>query len=70
MTNDKSTWEFVYETNRDVKWICWSVRQMERCDEDFESRIRAVGLVSGEGWRRGTRRSAPGPAGSWPGRWR
>ena len=35
-----------YETNRDVKWICRMLRQMEAQDEEFESRIRAL-----EGWR-------------------
>jgi hypothetical protein len=43
---EKTTRELVYETNRDVKWICKVLQQMERCDEDFESRIRAL-----EGWR-------------------
>ncbi len=54
--------ELVYETNRDVKWICRALRQMEEWDatgrragagedrrsssEDFETRIRAL-----EGWR-------------------
>jgi hypothetical protein len=46
MTEEKTTRELVYETNRDVKWICRALRQMERCDEDFETRIRAL-----EGWR-------------------
>jgi hypothetical protein len=46
MTDEKTTRELVYETNRDVKWICRALRQMERCDEDFEVRIRAL-----EGWR-------------------
>jgi len=35
-----------YETNRDVKWICRTLARMERCDEDFEARIRAL-----EGWQ-------------------
>jgi hypothetical protein len=35
-----------YETNRDVKWICRMLRQMEAQDEEFEARIRAL-----EGWR-------------------
>ena len=46
MTEDKTTRELVYETNRDVKWICRMLRQMEAQDEEFESRIRAL-----EGWR-------------------
>ena len=46
MTDAKTTRELVYETNRDVKWICKVLQQMERCDEDFEARLRAL-----EGWR-------------------
>ena len=29
MTEEKTTRELVYETNRDVKWICRMLRQME-----------------------------------------
>ena len=46
MTNEKATRELVYETNRDVKWICKTLRRMEAQDEKFEARIRAL-----EGWR-------------------
>jgi hypothetical protein len=46
MTNEKTTRELVYETNRDVKWICKALARMEAQDEEFESRIRAL-----EGWR-------------------
>ena len=46
MTGEKTTRELVYETNRDVKWICRMLRRMEAQDEEFESRIRAL-----EGWR-------------------
>ena len=46
MTEEKTTRELVYETNRDVKWICRMLRQMEAQDEEFEGRIRAL-----EGWR-------------------
>ena len=46
MTDAKTTRELVYETNRDVKWICRTLQRMEEQDEDFESRIRAL-----EGWR-------------------
>ncbi|MGI6502363.1 MAG: hypothetical protein ACOX0O_00085 [Candidatus Methanoculleus thermohydrogenotrophicum] len=46
MTNEKTTRELVYETNRDVKWICKTLQRMETQDEEFESRIRAL-----EGWR-------------------
>ena len=45
-TGEKTTRELVYETNRDVKWICRTLARMERCDEDFEARLRAL-----EGWR-------------------
>jgi hypothetical protein len=46
MTEEKTTRELVYETNRDVKWICRMLQQMEAQDEEFEARIRAL-----EGWR-------------------
>ena len=46
MTGEKTTRELVYETNRDVKWICRMLARMEAQDEEFESRIRAL-----EGWR-------------------
>ena len=32
MTGDKTTRELVYETNRDVKWICRALQQMEEWD--------------------------------------
>ena len=48
MTNEKTTRELVYETNRDVKWICKTLQRMEAQDEEFESRLRAL-----EGWRAG-----------------
>ncbi len=46
MTEEKTTRELVYETNRDVKWICKMLQRMEARDEEFETRIRAL-----EGWR-------------------
>ena len=46
MTEEKTTRELVYETNRDVKWICRALQRMEAQDLDFEARIRAL-----EGWR-------------------
>ena len=46
MTDAKTTRELVYETNRDVKWICKMLQRMEAQDEEFESRLRAL-----EGWR-------------------
>jgi len=46
MTGEKTTRELVYETNRDVKWICRALQRMEAQDLDFEARIRAL-----EGWR-------------------
>ncbi|MFA7199784.1 MAG: hypothetical protein WC093_10890 [Methanoculleus sp.] len=42
MTEEKTTRELVYETNRDVKWICRMLARMEAQDEEFESRIRAL----------------------------
>jgi hypothetical protein len=46
MTEEKTTRELIYETNRDVKWICRALHRMEAQDLDFEARIRAL-----EGWR-------------------
>ena len=46
MSGEKTTRELVYETNRDVKWICRALQRMEAQDEAFEARIRAL-----EGWR-------------------
>ncbi|MCK9306867.1 MAG: hypothetical protein M0P17_05005 [Methanoculleus sp.] len=46
MTGEKTTRELVYETNRDVKWICKTLARMETQDEEFEGRLRAL-----EGWR-------------------
>ncbi|WOX56791.1 hypothetical protein [Methanoculleus receptaculi] len=46
MTTEKTTRELVYETNRDVKWICRTLQRMEARDEDFEARLRAL-----EGWQ-------------------
>ena len=46
MTEEKTTRELVYETNRDVKSICELLQRMEAQDEEFEARIRAL-----EGWR-------------------
>jgi len=64
--------ELVYETNRDVKWICRMLQRMEAQDEEFE---RGSGRWRAGGRRRparsgGSRRSAPGPAGLWAGWWR
>ena len=46
MAREKTTRELIYETNRDVKWICDALQRMETRDEDFEGRIRAL-----EAWR-------------------
>ncbi|MDI6867725.1 hypothetical protein [Methanoculleus sp.] len=46
MTPEKTTRELVYETNRDVKWICRTLQRMEARDEEFEARLRAL-----EGWQ-------------------
>ncbi len=48
MAGEKTTRELIYETNRDVKWICRALARMEARDEDFEGRIRAL-----EAWRSG-----------------
>ncbi|MFY9194976.1 MAG: hypothetical protein WAN99_06330 [Methanoculleus sp.] len=36
-----------YETNRDVKWICRILQQMEARDEEFEGRLSAIGAGAG-----------------------
>ena len=46
MTPDKTTRELIYETNRDVKWICRTLQRMEARDEELEARLRAL-----EGWQ-------------------
>jgi len=46
MVGEKITLELIYETNRDVKWICRALERMEARDEDFEGRLRAL-----EAWR-------------------
>ena len=45
MAGEKTTRELIYETNRDVRWICRALERMEARDEDFEGRLRAL-----EGW--------------------
>jgi len=46
MAGEKTTRELVYETNRDVKWICHALQRIEAKNEAFEARIRAL-----ESWR-------------------
>jgi hypothetical protein len=46
MAEEKSTREMIYETNRDVKWICRTLERMEEQDCDFENRLRDI-----EGWK-------------------
>ena len=53
MTDAKTTRELVYETNRDVKWICKMLQRMEAQGEEFEARIRALERLSGGEGRRG-----------------
>ena len=48
MAGEKTARELIYETNRDVKWICKMLQRMEARDEDFEGRLRAL-----EAWRSG-----------------
>ena len=48
MADAKTTRELVYETNRDVKWICRALQRMEAQDEEFEGRIRALERFSAE----------------------
>jgi len=51
MVGEKTTRELIYETNRDVKWICDALQRMEVQDEDFEGRFQAL-----EAWRAETGR--------------
>ena len=46
MAGEKTARELIYETNRDVKWICRALQKMEAEGEEFERRLRAL-----EGWR-------------------
>jgi hypothetical protein len=39
--NEKAV-ETLYETSRDVKWICQTLQRMEKRDEDFERRLRKL----------------------------
>ncbi len=48
MAGEKTARELIYETNRDVKWICDTLQRMEARDDDFEGRLRAL-----EAWRSG-----------------
>jgi hypothetical protein len=43
---EKSTREMIFETSRDVKWICKTLQRMEETNADFEERMRAL-----EGWQ-------------------
>ena len=61
---EKTTRELIYETNRDVKWICRALQRMEAQDEEFESRLRVL-----EGWR-AEKVGEERPAGSSAGWWR
>ena len=45
MAGEKTARELIYETNRDVKWICKMLQRMEARDEEFELRLGAL-----EGW--------------------
>jgi len=67
MVGEKTTRELIYETNRDVKWICDALQRMEARD-GFESRPpgrwKDGGLMR-PGRSGGDQRSAPGPAGWW-----
>jgi len=46
MVGEKTARELIYETNRDVKWICRALQRMEAENAAFECRLRAL-----EGWR-------------------
>jgi hypothetical protein len=42
----KTTREMIIETNRDVKWMCETLKRIDKCNEDLEGRIRTL-----EGWK-------------------
>ncbi|MDG6249871.1 hypothetical protein [Methanocalculus sp.] len=46
MIEEKTAKEMIYETNRDVKWICKMLQEMKETDDDLEQRVRAL-----EGWQ-------------------
>jgi hypothetical protein len=46
MAEEKSTREMIFETNRDVKWICKTLVEMKETDSDIEARVRSI-----ESWR-------------------
>jgi hypothetical protein len=43
---EKTTREMIIETSRDVKWMCETLKRIDKCNEDFEGRIRTL-----EGWK-------------------
>ena len=47
MAGEKTARELIYETNRDVKWICRVLERMEARDECFEGRLRVFECLSG-----------------------
>jgi len=54
MTEEKTTRELVYETNRDVKWICQALQRMEAQDAMVrECDCRPGRSLSTEGARTG-----------------
>ncbi|HZD43229.1 MAG TPA: hypothetical protein VE134_04150 [Methanomicrobiales archaeon] len=48
MAEEKSPREMIYETNRDVKWICRVLKEMKETDSSLELRVRDL-----ERWRDG-----------------
>lgn len=43
---EKTTREMIIETSRDVKWMCETLKRIDKCNEDLEGRIRNL-----EGWK-------------------
>jgi len=43
---EKTTREMIYETNRDVKWICATLKEMKETDSGIEERVRDL-----EAWK-------------------
>lgn len=43
---EKTTRDMIIETSRDVKWMCETLKRIDKCNEDLEGRIRNL-----EGWK-------------------
>lgn len=46
MAGERELRDMIVETNRDVKWICRTLKKMEETDAEVEGRLRAL-----ENWK-------------------